>query len=71
MDDEFYSQESDGFFNKNAKRRGIRLSWPLDIISTAEKRSRKQARGRGRVLAANKWARVGSGLWSAGLTGRA
>jgi hypothetical protein len=35
----FYSQETQGFFNKSATRKGIRLPQPLDLGSTAESRS--------------------------------
>jgi hypothetical protein len=64
MDSGFYSWESERFFNKNAKQRGIGSSLPSDLRSMHEKRSR----GRGRTHATDKWAKAVSGL---GLAGRA
>jgi hypothetical protein len=62
----FYSRETGGFFNKNAKRKGIEFPRPLDLGSMTEIRNDGRACGTRGVWVADWWTREvsGSGLAS-------
>jgi hypothetical protein len=49
------SRKPEGFLNKITMQTGIGIPRPLDHGSTAEIRSHRRARGRGRVASADKW----------------